>query len=250
MTPRVSILVPSHERPALLAEALASARAQDVPADQYEVVVVHDGLVAPWLPSPTAGPPPLRVHAQPKRGLGAAVNTAVSIAAGDCFTLLADDDLLLPSKLRVLLGALDAHPEWPAVYSLAEYVGADGQSDAQVPIQCAAYLRAYPVVDAAVIARHGFAGNFCTALIRRAAWLEAGPWDETLPSAEEWDWLLRFVTTGHSLHAVEVVTTRYRRHPGQKSGQRPRGNQARRNTLALIDARYGAALAAAGEGAR
>jgi glycosyltransferase involved in cell wall biosynthesis len=244
-SPLVSILIPSHERPALLREAIASARAQDFPADQYEVIVVHDGLDAPWLPTRDPRPPALYVHATVQRGLGATINTAVSIASGAQFTVLADDDLIVPTKLRDLAGALEAHPEWPAVYSLAEYVSADGHSDAEVPAACAEYLRAHQVVDATTIARHAFVGNFCTALIRREAWLGAGPWDETLTSAEEWDWLLRFVTTGHAFHAVDAVTTRYRRHPGQKTGHRPRGNQARRDTRALIDARYAALLEAA-----
>jgi GT2 family glycosyltransferase len=42
-TPRVSVVVPTHGRPALLADCLACLVAQDTHANDYEVIVVDDG---------------------------------------------------------------------------------------------------------------------------------------------------------------------------------------------------------------
>ena len=43
MTPRVSVVVATHDRPDGIARALAALRAQTLPAEEFEVVVVDDG---------------------------------------------------------------------------------------------------------------------------------------------------------------------------------------------------------------
>jgi glycosyltransferase involved in cell wall biosynthesis len=43
MTPRVSVVVPTHNRPQGIAKTIAALRAQTLPDDQYEIIVVDDG---------------------------------------------------------------------------------------------------------------------------------------------------------------------------------------------------------------
>ena len=43
MTLRVSVVMPSYERPAMLQRCLAALAAQTLGGDEYEIVVVHDG---------------------------------------------------------------------------------------------------------------------------------------------------------------------------------------------------------------
>ena len=43
MKPRVSVVVPTYRRPALLERCLGALAAQTLPAADYEIIVVHDG---------------------------------------------------------------------------------------------------------------------------------------------------------------------------------------------------------------
>jgi glycosyltransferase involved in cell wall biosynthesis len=249
--PTVSVLIPAHERPALLAEAVASACRQTYPAEAYEVVVVHDGLDAPWLPPHDPTPPVLRVHAIPRRGQGAAVNAAAALARGGYLTVLQDDDTMLPHKLAVLVTALEADPAVGGAYSLPVYVEADGVTPRWTPPKLRSWLLTHPRVTPRGVARHGLYLHGMGTMFRRAAWQETGPWDEALTAGEEWEWHLRYFVTGHSLVAVDSVTTTYRHHAAQKSGRRCRGLASRRAVVEAIRARHRdafAALRAQGDG--
>jgi len=241
-TPPVSILVPAHQRPALLAEAITSARAQDYPKEAYEVVVVHDGLDAGWLPAPDQNPPALRVYAIPHRGQGAAVNTAFRMACGAYLTVLQDDDTILPSKLRVLVAALEADPALGGVYSLPVYVEADGVTLRLTPPRLRTWLLAHPYIAPCTAAREGFYIHGMATMFRRTAWDLVGPWDECLTVGEEWDWHLRFFIAGQVLGAVDALTTLYRHHPAQKSGRWRRGLRSRRDVVTQIRERHREAL--------
>jgi glycosyltransferase involved in cell wall biosynthesis len=234
---KVSILLPAHERPALLMQAIASASAQEFLADEYEIVVVHDGLDADWLPVSDWGPPVLRVHAIPHKSLGAAINAAANLARGDYLTVLPDDDLIRPHKLRVLMAALEAHPEADGVYARPQYINGDGEP-IETPARLREWLLEHPVVTPASFARDGLMVHGVATMYRRAAWLSTGPWDETLPTAEEWEWHVRFFYTGHTLVAVDAVTDYYRVHDAQKSRRKARGQRTRREVLAGIRRRY------------
>jgi GT2 family glycosyltransferase len=47
MSPRISVVVPTHGRPRLLADCLEHVAAQDLPRRDYEVIVVDDGTPSP-----------------------------------------------------------------------------------------------------------------------------------------------------------------------------------------------------------
>ena len=89
MTPTFSVIVPTYERPADLAQCLAALSSLDYPRDKFEVIVVNDG-----------GRPiqaPLQAHInvtlieQKNSGPAEARNTGVARARGR-FIALTDDD--------------------------------------------------------------------------------------------------------------------------------------------------------------
>ncbi len=130
--PAVSVLIPTKDRPADLLRAVASVLRQSLPA--AEIVILDqsaDGaserrirrLHAAWSgarmgawPGASHGsgaaPPPLRYCRAPSlRGLAAARNRAMEMAAGDIWLFLDDDVVLEPDYLAALLRAYAAHPE-------------------------------------------------------------------------------------------------------------------------------------------
>jgi GT2 family glycosyltransferase len=93
--PFFSVVVPTYDRPAELANCLAGLSAQDYPRDRFEIVVVDDGGSAGSAPEPDEhrGDPPIAVIRQAHAGQSAARNTGASVARGD-YLAFTDDDCI------------------------------------------------------------------------------------------------------------------------------------------------------------
>jgi len=104
--PRFSVIVPTHDRPGLLAEALASVRAQTL--GDFECLVVDDASAHPTV---VPSDPRFRVIALPaNRGPSAARNAGLDAAVGDVVTFLDDDDLWTPGRLALAESGLARAP--------------------------------------------------------------------------------------------------------------------------------------------
>ena len=103
--PAVSVIVPTHERPDFVAEAIASIRAQTRPPE--EVVVVDDGSSEESASRVAALASDLTYVWQPKAGRSAARNEGVRRARNELLAFLDDDDLWLPDHLETCLAHLD-----------------------------------------------------------------------------------------------------------------------------------------------
>lgn len=130
---RASVVLPTHDRPALLAEAVASVAAQTF-ADR-ELLVVDDGSDPP-VDGPTLaarfGPWVRVLRHERGRGGPAAKNTGAAAARGEVLAFLDDDDLYAPTYLERAVGALDRHPALDAVFMGVAWFGEraeQGQTD-------------------------------------------------------------------------------------------------------------------------
>jgi glycosyltransferase involved in cell wall biosynthesis len=106
--PSVSVVVPTRDRPALLARTLAAVVAQDYTGD-VECIVVHDG--EPAVPISHAGTGRVRLrHIRNARtpGLPGARNTGILAAGGELIAFCDDDDVWSPTKLRKQVAVLDS----------------------------------------------------------------------------------------------------------------------------------------------
>ncbi|HZW90774.1 MAG TPA: glycosyltransferase, partial [Myxococcaceae bacterium] len=108
--PRISVVIPTYNRRALLARTVPTVLDQDLPAGDYEVIVVVDGSTdgsATWLRrlAPLVS---LRVLEQPNRGPGAARNAGIRVARGELVLLLDDDIVCGTGLLREHLAAHDS----------------------------------------------------------------------------------------------------------------------------------------------
>lgn len=107
----VSVVIPAHNRPALLVEALRSVAAQSY--SDFEVVVIDDGSEPPISQTALTDVLGSRVvlhrHDSPQ-GVPKAKNAGVGAARGEVILLLDDDDLLVPDALESIYQAFSSYP--------------------------------------------------------------------------------------------------------------------------------------------
>jgi glycosyltransferase involved in cell wall biosynthesis len=91
--PRVSVVIPTHQRREALRRALAALAAQTADAASYEVIVSVDGSSdgSEEMAGGFDSPYELRVTAGPSRGRAAACNSAIELARGEVLIVLDDD---------------------------------------------------------------------------------------------------------------------------------------------------------------
>lgn len=202
--PVVSVVVRTKDRPALLAEALASVAAETgVP---LEVVVVNDGgadvsEVLARFPSL-----PLRlVDLRPGRGRAAAANAGVEAAAGRFVHFLDDDDLLLPGGLPALAAASDGTE---VVYGRVEAFRWSGTGEGRLRTPFRTF--ADPFDEEALLLENFIPMN--APLVPREALLSAGGLDGSLERFEDWDLFLRLSRT-RRFRLVDVPVAEYRVFP-------------------------------------
>ena len=110
--PRLSVVIPTRDRPELLQTCLEGFAQQSLPCGAFEVLVVDDGSTEPLdgLSAGFAGRLALQIVRRPPDGVSAARNIGVALARGD-HLLLFDDDQYPASDL--VQHCLDFHESQP-----------------------------------------------------------------------------------------------------------------------------------------
>lgn len=189
----VSVVIPTRDRPELLAHTLRTVLwQQDV---DTEMLVVDDG-VGPGTRAVCELFSDSRVHLLRNSGppgVSGARNSGIDAANGRWIAFLDDDDLWAPDKLRAQLSAAEkAGAAW--VYAGDVTVDEDlrvrGGTAPPAPQQVVADLRHYNAVPAG-------ASNV---VVRRDTLAAVGGFDPGLRTSEDWDLWLRLAAT--SLPAV------------------------------------------------
>ena len=189
LTMDVSVVIPTRNRSALLTKTLRSAlRQQDV---AHEVIVVDEASTDDTL-ALLAGVADGRVrvihHAVPW-GLSGARNHGADEARGEWLAFLDDDDLWAPDKLiQQLRAAREARRDW--VYTGA--VNIDGRR--------IVHSRPPPPPEEVVATLprwNAIPGGGSNVLVRRTAWLDAGPFDTRFRrGGEDWEMWIRLAKHG------------------------------------------------------
>ncbi|HEX3530227.1 MAG TPA: PIG-L family deacetylase [Thermoanaerobaculia bacterium] len=221
--PRISVIVRTRDRPALLAEALDSLAAGSY--RRAEVVLVNDGGQPPVVPDDFPLPV-VRVDLTTSRGRAAAAEAGIAAATGDFIAFLDDDDLAAPEHLATLAGLVGAAGVRVAYTdaAVALYELSAGDTGERPGWVCRERRLPYSRdFDPDILLVDNYI-PFNTLLIERRLFAEAGPFDPTLPFFEDWDFLIRLAART-PFHHLRQVTCEYRHFRGGGHhifGERPR----------------------------
>jgi len=125
---RCSVVIPVHNRSDLLRGVLAGLVAQDIPADEFEVLVCDDGSTEPIdavVASYATALPRIRHLRQPNSGPAAARNLGIAHASADIVVFLDSDVIPGAAVLERLTQALAEHPDWQGAEARLEPVGGE-----------------------------------------------------------------------------------------------------------------------------
>ncbi len=223
----VSVVVRTRNRPALLAQALESLRAQT--ARPAQVVVVNDGGASvAQVVAPLRDAFEVVLEERPEReGRSRAANRGVEAAGSELLAFLDDDDRCYPDHLERLVDAYREGPE-PVVYSDAATVVyervEDGWREKLRTLQYSLDFDSDFLLLANYIPLH-------TLLLPRGLYAKAGGFDGELEYSEDWDFLIRLSAHTPFRH-LRAVTCEYRvfsssQDPAHEAAGSPAFSQAR-----------------------
>jgi glycosyltransferase involved in cell wall biosynthesis len=188
---KVSVIVPTCDRPAFLREALTSIRAIEGSDLAFEILVADNGVV----PETSAvakefGAIYLKASAH---GASAARNVGLRAATGEYLAFLDDDDVWLPGNVRPHLALLDSRPALDAV------IGQTIHTDPLLVPHGPAWPQDIKGDGNELLRRmlSGFFPQIGTTVARLTVREKIGEFDEELIGGEDLDWLLRMARPHH-----------------------------------------------------
>lgn len=217
----VSIVVPTYRRPDLLARLLKSIQAQTHP--EFEVIVVDDC-------SPNVEEYDLTLrefsHAfleftflrnATNRGAPYSRNRGIRRAKYDLIALVDDDDEWLPEKLARQAEHFSNSPPYVGlVYTWTDVVE-DGQ---QRPF----YRSEFEGPCLGNILNECFIPS-PSVMVRKAAVMSVGLFDERLLSCQDWDLWTRLCAEGYEVRVVREALTLYHKQPSNSIGTSRRARE-------------------------
>jgi glycosyltransferase involved in cell wall biosynthesis len=210
--PLVSVIVPVYNGETTVADTIESAARQTYP--NLEIVVVDDGSTddtVALVQSLAAQDPRIRLIRQANGRVGRARNRAIAESTGPFIAPLDADDLWDPAKIeRQVRRIQEAGERTGFVYCWSVRIDGSG-----LVLDCLPRWR----VEGdrlPTLLQVNFLGNASTPLFRRRCVEEAGGYDESLRSCEDWDLALK-IAARHAVAVVPELLVGYRRSPGAMS---------------------------------
>jgi glycosyltransferase involved in cell wall biosynthesis len=225
--PRVSIIVPTQDRPQMLKEAVDSALAQTF--EDFEIIVVLNGASAEATTTARglAANARIRIVEMDRSTLAAARNFGLGFAQGEWTAFLDDDDVWQPYKLEVQLAA-------------AERTGADvvtcnfGTFNQDGVVRSAGLTPRPSGLDFAEALMLGnYVSGGSAVLVRTAKLRGHGGFDASLRGSEDWD-MWRRLAWDSEFHYIDRALVSYRRHGTNMTDNLPLMLQAQTQHFAKL----------------
>jgi hypothetical protein len=220
--PKVSVIIPTHNRARVVGDAVESVLAQTY--RDSEIIVVDDGstdrtreVVAPYVRDNGGR---VTYVWQKSAGAAAARNAGIRLATSDYVAFLDSDDLYMPRRLEVGVDVLEGDPRFGASYVDGCTIDADGNLLLESRITRFGGIASGWILPA-LLSRDLIQTNAIT--IRRAALEDVGGFDETLWSGQDTDlwWRLakrwQMVGVAETLVVVRELASSLSRGRGTKT---------------------------------
>ena len=204
--PKVSIVTPSYNQAAYLAESMRSVLEQDYPNLEY---IVIDGSSSDGSAEIIRGFADRLAYwqSQPDLGQTDAINQGFARASGDILAWLNSDDLLLPGAVSAAVRQLQAHPEAAMVYGDALLINAAGKKIGDFPAAQTDYRKL----------RRGYVHiPQQAAFFRAELWKQVGPLDPGFYFAMDYDLWVRLAAKAPLVYVPELWAA-FRLHGDAKS---------------------------------
>jgi glycosyltransferase involved in cell wall biosynthesis len=207
VTPKISVILPVHNRADVLARAIQSVLDQEL--REFELIVIDDGSTdVSAAVAESFGDERVRlIRLDRNRGGNVARNEGIRAAKAPLIAFLDSDDRYLPNKLAWVAAEFERRPKVDLLVDSFIKVQPSGSRKAEV-------ARRNPVIDDRE--------HFRTALFTRRLWkatpsitvkreiaLEAGLFDETLRRLQDFDFLIRVSELANCASTDEVLWVKY-----------------------------------------
>jgi glycosyltransferase involved in cell wall biosynthesis len=212
-TPKISVIIPSYNTASLIARCLDTVMAQTY--QDFEAIVVNDG--SPDTPDLEKVLQPymdriVYIKQQNKRCAGAR-NTAIHHARGEFLAFLDSDDTWYPEHLASQMQQFADDPSLDLVYCDSLLVG-DPEREAPFMVRCPSNGTA--TFETLVTEQCQI--PISTVVVRKAAIVKAGGFDETIPRCDDYDMWVRTAFHGAKIGYIRKLTVHmYIGRPGSMS---------------------------------
>ena len=194
---KISAIIPTYNRAALVCEAADSALAQSEPPE--EIIVIDDGSTDDTAERLKKYSDKISLVAQENRGISAARNAGIKKAHNDWLAFLDSDDLWKPQKLARQKELLRDYSQHKICYTDEEWrKNGEWFNPKKVHQKFAGDIYRYAIIRCFVSAS--------SALIHRSMFDRYGLFDESLPACEDYDLWLRLAAREPFLFVPEKLT--------------------------------------------
>ena len=211
MNPRVTIIVPTHNRANLLPKAISSALSQTF--TNFELLILDDASTdtTRQMAESFLKDSRVRLISHPKNiGITANRNYGLGIAQGEYIAMLDSDDVWLSdNKLKRQVELLESHEEIGMVGTFARKIDAQGKEIGNITSRLA-----NSSIRRNMMCRNQFTQS--SVMIRKKVLDEVGWYDENLPIWEDYELWLR-IGISYQLRNIPEFFTGYRVHEGNVS---------------------------------
>lgn len=207
MTPKVSVILPVHNRADVLPRAIESVLAQVF--GDFELIVVDDGSTdGSAVVAKSFGDPRIRIIELGKnRGGNVARNEGIRAAHAPLIAFLDSDDRYIPTKLATVVAEFERHPDLDLLVDSFVKVQPPGSRKPEA-------IRTNPVIGdrerfrAALFTRRLWKATPAITVKREAA-LRAGLFDESLRRLQDFDFLIRLSEFANCASTDQVLWVKY-----------------------------------------
>jgi hypothetical protein len=218
--PSVSVIIPTHSRPHLLPQAVASAHAAGT---EVEVIVVDDASTDETAAVCRGLDGIKYVRLERNQGVAGARNTGLLASTAEYVAFLDDDDLRLPGSLDLQRAALAADPA--AGFACGAMLLADQSYAATGEVSAPQH----PGGDAFwELLEMDFPIMPLATLIRKECFLRVGLFRRNLSGIDDWDIFVRIAAHYHVVVMNQPVGIYRRPTPSSQQGSSAQAAQLRR----------------------